>query len=96
MAQRFSKPFYDSKAWKLMRTQILRRDNYECHDCGGHATEVHHMVELTPENIHDENIALNPALLMSLCGECHKHRTNKIADVGDGYYFDKDGQLVKD
>ena len=38
------------------------------------ADEVHHIVELTPENITDPEIALNPGNLVSLCRSCHKSR----------------------
>ena len=39
MAQRFSKPFYNSKEWKIVRAYILRRDQYLCTQCGEPAEE---------------------------------------------------------
>lgn len=33
---------------------------------------VHHKTPLTPENIHDERITLNPDNLELLCRECHE------------------------
>jgi 5-methylcytosine-specific restriction endonuclease McrA len=96
MAKSWAQAFYKSKPWRNVRDEVRRRDQYTCHDCGGRAVEVHHVIELTPDNIHDPNIALNPTNLMSLCGDCHKKRTQKIADVRDGYTFDENGQVVKD
>lgn len=77
-----------------MRRIVLHRDHYTCADCGGRANEVHHKVELTPDNITDDRIALNPDNLMSLCGDCHKRRTLKHGDVDDGMMFDADGHVV--
>jgi len=31
----------------------------------------HHKVELTPENVHDYSISLNPALVELICFDCH-------------------------
>ena len=74
MAKEYAKPFYNSAAWKNMRKEILKRDDYKCQCKGCHevATEVHHKTEITEENIHDINITLNPNNLISLCSECHK------------------------
>ena len=95
MAKDFSKAFYKSKPWRAVREYVLRRDMYTCHDCSGRANEVHHIDELTQENIGDPNVALNPENLMSLCGDCHKKRTHSEGDVADGYEFDENGMVVK-
>lgn len=106
MAQKFSKPFYNSKEWQRVRDYIMKRDKYLCAVCGKPAEEVHHIVKLTPRNINDVNISLNPDNLISLCRDCHfdQHKTdkregqiNKIKqDKCDiGYRFDSEGQLVK-
>jgi 5-methylcytosine-specific restriction endonuclease McrA len=74
----------------------LRRDMYTCAHCYGRATEVHHIVELTPTNIHDANIALNPDNLISLCHDCHAKITNGAdGDLPVGYVFDENGQVVR-
>lgn len=57
----------------------MKRDAYVCVDCMKKnkltaAEEVHHITELTPENITDPAITLNPNNLVSLCRECHKER----------------------
>lgn len=100
MAKEWSKPFYNSEEWKIIRKQALKRDGFTCPYCGARATEVHHIIELTPENIHDRNISLNLNNLQSLCHECHSAITMeehgiKSMDCQLGYYFDEDGQLQK-
>jgi 5-methylcytosine-specific restriction endonuclease McrA len=96
MAQAWALSFYNSRIWRRTRKQKLHDDAYTCHDCGAWAEEVHHIQELTPENIGDPNITLNPANLMSLCGDCHKKRTNGIGDVMQGFCFDDSGRVVRD
>ena len=95
MARDFSRQFYRSKAWRQTREQALRRDLFTCRDCGGRATEVHHVRELSPDNINDPAIALGLDNLMSLCGACHSARTAGACDVGEGYAFDAEGQVVR-
>lgn len=94
MAKDWAKPFYRSRLWRIMRARILRRDLFTCEVCGARATEVHHEIELTPENIGDPSIALNPNLLHSLCHDCHTAETKGNADCDEGFYFDADGQLT--
>lgn len=81
MAKDWAKSFYNSDLWKQVRRDILDRDGGFCVACGAIAAEVHHITELTPENIHDPEISINPANLISLCGDCHKakHRRKRAA-----------------
>jgi len=95
MARDFARRFYTSKAWRQARALALRRDMYTCCDCGGRATEVHHVTELTPDNINNTAIALGMDNLMSLCTACHSARTAGACDVADGYAFDAGGQVVR-
>lgn len=94
MAKEWARPFYKSREWQQLRRAILRRDLFTCEECGARATEVHHEIELTPANINDPAVALNPALLHSLCHDCHTAITKRIADCDEGFYFDADGQLT--
>lgn len=77
--QSWAETFYKSQAWKSIRDVAIRRDAYLCVDCmhEGRVTpaeEVHHIIPLTPENIHDPNITLALDNLVSVCRECHKAR----------------------
>lgn len=80
--QQWAVKFYSSTAWKSCREYVKSRDAYICQDCLRRglyqpAEEVHHITELTPENISDPAISLNPDNLVSLCKECHKARHAK-------------------
>lgn len=85
MAKEFAKAFYHSKVWKEVRESILKRDKYMCQMAGCHnpAEEVHHKKRLTPDNINDVSITVNPDNLISLCGNCHKaiHAEDKCAGL---------------
>ena len=101
MAREFAKSFYKSRVWEDVRQYCLMRDSYLCRKCGRPAVDVHHIIHLSPDNIMDKSIALNPDNLISLCKDCHfnEHR----GEHGNGrknsesylYEFDENGQLVK-
>lgn len=94
MAQAFAEAFYKSTKWRKCRAAfVASRVNIDgglcqiCRDAPGYI--VHHKVWLTPENITDPDIALNPANFLYVCHNCH----NKIEnDGGNLYYFDENGQ----
>lgn len=96
MAKVWAKSFYDSRAWKDCRRAVLRRDLFTCRDCSARASEVHHIIELTPENIADQSIALNPDNLISLCHSCHDKITRGVTgDLPEEYIFDDNGNVIK-
>lgn len=77
MAQDFARDFYNSPAWKLARNAYATKRHYLCEDCierGEYRRGeiVHHVIELTPDNIHDFDIALNENNFRLLCRSCHK------------------------
>ena len=102
MARDFAKAFYHSKEWQQVRDYCLRRDKYLCVHCGMPAEEVHHVTHLSPGNINDIAISLNPVNLVSLCRACHfdEHRKDRqeAIDKANGkenpYEFDENGFLV--
>ena len=99
MAQRFSKPFYNSKQWQQVRDYVLRRDRYLCTRCGDPAEEVHHIERLTPENVGDPSVSLNSDNLISLCRDCHfrEHEIERLPskdEAGSGLMFDANGYLI--
>lgn len=105
MAKEWAKGFYDSGAWKDVRQSVLKRDRYCCVRCGRAGNQVHHIVRLTPDTIHDERISLNPKNLETLCDDCHKaeHKNEREKKLGRDrperhieldYQFDDDGNLI--
>lgn len=100
MARDFAKSFYNSIEWKNTREYILKRDKYLCR-CGRPAEEVHHKIHLSPDNIGDPRITMNPENLVSLCKACHfeehkgEHAKGREAGENYGYEFDENGMLVK-
>lgn len=73
--------FYSSGEWKALRRSIVLRDKNVCQKCGKlifSKPNVHHVIHLTPNNIDDENISLNPDNLITVCEDCH----NKIHGKG--------------
>lgn len=100
MARDWAKQFYDSVAWKKQRRYILARDHYTCTEPGCHnvATEVHHIVELTKQNVNDVNISLSEKNLRSLCHDCHtritKEMKQKDGELLEHIVFDSDGNPI--
>ena len=92
----YARKFYKSPAWKRMRAYVIKRDGGLCRECWGQgrltpAAEVHHIIEITPDNIDDPDVALNPENLISLCRECHKARHG----IRTGRYtFDELGRVI--
>lgn len=102
MAKAFAKSFYNSKEWINVREGILMRDKYLCVKCGAPAEEVHHIIHLSPENIGDPKVSMNPENLVSLCKDCHFKEHYK--DKGKGHlkkenvlpeiFFDEQGNPI--
>lgn len=100
MAKEFAKGFYNSKQWQKCRAAyIAYRKSIDggmcesCHNVPGYI--VHHKIELTPENIHDPDIALNFNNLKYDCHICHnkENKKNQISGMVQ-YVFDREGQII--
>lgn len=104
MAKEWAKPFYNSSAWKAARERYIseRRnaDGGMCEICGERiGFIVHHCEELTPENVNNPEVALNPELFLYVCKECHDkfegHFYNfRAKKCGKRTEFDKNGQPI--
>lgn len=68
---RFAYPFYVSWEWRKCRAAYLKKEPL-CERCGEPATQVHHKIRLTPDNIKNPDIALNFDNLEALCETCHQ------------------------
>ena len=72
----FAAAFYKSKAWKACRDSYMDSRSGLCEECLARgvyspAEIVHHIIELTPENIKDPEVALSWSNLRAVCRECH-------------------------
>lgn len=88
------KSFYASEAWQTFRLLIINQRGLRCEHCGRRVARardltLHHIIELTPENVHDVMIALNPDNVMVVHHDCH----NKI-HKRFGYRFEKGVYIV--
>lgn len=71
MAQPWADRFYHSKAWLRCREAVVKDRLGVCEVCGQVGSEVHHVVELTEDNVRDPAIALGADNLQLLCHACH-------------------------
>lgn len=104
----FAKPFYKSRAWQKVRKVVMDRSHGLCERCMERgelkpADVVHHTTPLTPENMDDPQVSLNPDRLMALCHDCH---TEVHQELGIGAMngakkeeprvgFDSEGNVVR-
>ena len=104
----FAKKFYHSKAWSDVRMFVWNRAFGLCERCKERgevkpAAVVHHIVPLSPQNVGDPDISLNPNRLLALCDECHTQvhqelgigKLNWVVEEKPRVGFDKFGNVVK-
>lgn len=68
--------FYASEAWQTFRMVIIAQRGLRCEHCGQRVAKsqdltLHHITPLTPENVRDAAIALNPANVLVVHHTCH-------------------------
>jgi hypothetical protein len=85
--------FYASDKWRDLRlTLIVERGNV-CQHCGriiARSIDIigHHKIELTPENVQDHSISLNPELIELVCFDCHNKEHHRFgAQQSSGVYI---------
>lgn len=76
MHNQFANAFYKSAAWRRTRKVYFISRRGLCERCLARGLivpgeQVHHKIELTPENIRDPRVTLNPDNLELLCRDCH-------------------------
>lgn len=77
MAKAWAAKLYNSHEWKSLREQLIIKANYTCSMCGAnHIFDPwnligHHRQELTPTNVNDPLVSLNPANVDIVCKQCH-------------------------
>lgn len=91
----FAKEFYQSKAWKETRKLVYERDLGLCCRCGKPGDIVHHKIYLTPKNIDDPFISLNPDNLETLCRDCHAQEHEGELPTDKALVFNENGDLIE-
>lgn len=86
--------FYASEKWQKFRLVTIAERGLVCEHCGKPVTKpseltLHHIIELTPENVHDATIALNPDNVLVVHHDCHNQIHNRF-----GYKPDKKVYIV--
>ena len=86
--------FYTSKAWRRCRKSFLESKGGLCEVCLRKgliepATEVHHKIHLTADNLGDANVSLNHDNLMAICDSCHKEQHHSKR-----WRTDKNGHVI--
>lgn len=94
MAAPWATKFYNSRAWRTLRERLIVEANFLCADCGESYLKEsaqlvgHHVKELTPENVQDANVALNPSNIKIICRKCHDKAHERFAyDGGQKVYL---------
>ncbi len=76
MANTRGRQVYDHRAWRIIRRQILQRDNQLCQihgpRCTTHATEVDHIVPIAAGGAR-----FDPANLRAACRQCNAGRSSR-------------------
>ncbi|MBU5214497.1 HNH endonuclease [Heyndrickxia oleronia] len=88
------KSFYASDEWITLRLTLINERGNRCERCKElipRSRDIigHHKVELTPENVNDRNISLNPNLIELVCFDCHNKEHNRF-----GYQSERQVYLV--
>lgn len=82
------KTFYASSKWRDFRLSLIlerskEHDGVICEKCEKLIVNpidihAHHKVELTPENVNDYSISLNPELIELICHGCHDNEHHRF------------------
>lgn len=74
--------FYTSRRWRSFRKSYLQKVGGLCENCRKKglirpATEIHHKIRITEENVRNPKITLNFDNVRALCDECHDQEHRK-------------------
>lgn len=77
MAELWAAALYKSKAWREFRMALIQQRGPICARCGKNclldSSELiaHHKIALTPDNVQDVTVTLNPDNVELICFDCH-------------------------
>ena len=86
------KQFYADPKWINLRLSLINERGNKCARCGeviARSKDIigHHTIELTPENVHDHSISLNPELIEIICFDCHNKEHKRFGYQGTKEVF---------
>jgi hypothetical protein len=87
------KSFYASERWQRFRMALIAERGPVCQKCHrviGNPIDctLHHIKELTPENVNDVTISLKPDNIMIVCHDCHDREHHRFGHQSDhGVYI---------
>lgn len=90
--------FYHSPRWRRAAEAYRKAKGYLCERCHQPASTVHHKVRLTPANIDNPDVSLNPANFELLCNDCHNaehERCQRTKPEPRRIRFDADGNVIE-
>lgn len=95
----YAEAFYGGGCWKRTRKAFIEEriaaDGGMCQICRERlGFIVHHLVELTPENINDPLVALNQENLRYVCLQCHNQEHGFFCAPADATEFDDEGNFI--
>jgi hypothetical protein len=84
--------FYASSRWRKLRDVIIAERDPMCAKCGKVIAdpldcELDHIHDLTPENVTDTTISLNPDNIQILCHSCHDQKHNRFGHQSEHGVF---------
>jgi hypothetical protein len=79
------KSFYASEAWVTLRLLLINERGNRCEHCKKIVPKSkdligHHKIDLTPENVNDRSISLDPEKIEIICFECHNKVHNRFGN----------------
>lgn len=88
--------FYRCRQWRQLSKAYLLSKYYICERCGKPAVIAHHKKYLTPANVNNPTISLNPSNLEALCMDCHNaEHFGTGGATAQGFAFDAEGNLIQ-
>lgn len=88
--------FYNSDKWKSFRTSLIvergSKHGVICEHCYNPIKDhkvinAHHIIELTPENVNDHMISLNPDNILLVHHKCHNEIHQRFGYIGQKKVF---------
>ena len=81
--------FYASSRWMKLRAALIAERGPRCQQCGKVESNPakltgHHTIELTPENVMDASVSLNPKHVKIVCFDCHQKTHQRFGHENTG------------